>query len=175
MVNELYHHGIKGQRWGVRRYRNSDGSLTVAGRKRYDSMSGKKLHKTLKKEFYKERRKRGFSKYDHEVELGQHGRAVQEQQYKRKIIPLQKKYNRDFNKLDRKLSKDVDSGKMSYEEYDSRIEQFNKTHKPQLDKLVNQYKRDLTMARIQDLGYSRQVGHNFTERMLKDGYLLDFM
>lgn len=32
--NELYHHGIKGQRWGVRRYRNEDGSLTEAGKKR---------------------------------------------------------------------------------------------------------------------------------------------
>lgn len=32
---ELYHHGIKGQRWGVRRYQNSDGSLTAAGKKRY--------------------------------------------------------------------------------------------------------------------------------------------
>lgn len=33
---ELYHHGIKGQRWGVRRYQNPDGSLTAAGQKRYD-------------------------------------------------------------------------------------------------------------------------------------------
>ena len=33
---ELYHHGIKGQRWGVRRYQNADGSLTAAGQKRYD-------------------------------------------------------------------------------------------------------------------------------------------
>ena len=33
----LYHHGIKGQKWGVRRYQNSDGSLTSAGKKRYNS------------------------------------------------------------------------------------------------------------------------------------------
>ena len=34
-TSELYHHGIKGQRWGVRRYQNEDGSLTPSGRKRY--------------------------------------------------------------------------------------------------------------------------------------------
>lgn len=32
---QLYHHGIKGQRWGIRRYQNRDGSLTPAGKKRY--------------------------------------------------------------------------------------------------------------------------------------------
>lgn len=31
----LYHHGIKGQKWGVRRYQNEDGSLTEAGKRRY--------------------------------------------------------------------------------------------------------------------------------------------
>ena len=32
---ELYHHGIKGMKWGVRRFQNKDGSLTPAGKKRY--------------------------------------------------------------------------------------------------------------------------------------------
>ena len=29
--SELYHHGIKGQKWGVRRFQNKDGSLTAEG------------------------------------------------------------------------------------------------------------------------------------------------
>lgn len=33
----LYHHGILGMKWGIRRFQNKDGSLTDAGRKRYSS------------------------------------------------------------------------------------------------------------------------------------------
>lgn len=33
-MNVLIHHGIRGQRWGVRRYQNEDGSLTSAGKRR---------------------------------------------------------------------------------------------------------------------------------------------
>jgi hypothetical protein len=34
--DELYHHGVKGMKWGVRRYENEDGTLTAAGKKRRD-------------------------------------------------------------------------------------------------------------------------------------------
>ena len=39
--SELYHHGIKGMRWGVRRYQNMDGSLTSRGGQRYESDGSK--------------------------------------------------------------------------------------------------------------------------------------
>lgn len=35
LLDELEHHGILGQKWGIRRYQNPDGSLTAEGKKRY--------------------------------------------------------------------------------------------------------------------------------------------
>lgn len=67
---QLYHHGVKGQKWGVRRYQNKDGSLTPAGKKRYKSDD---LDKKL-----------GEAKNNREV-----------QKVSRK---LEKQYNKDFKK-----------------------------------------------------------------------------
>lgn len=46
--SELYHWGIRGMRWGVRRYQNEDGSLTEAGQKRYNKLQDK-TNKSIEK------------------------------------------------------------------------------------------------------------------------------
>lgn len=48
--NVLMHHGIKLQKWGVRRYQNEDGSLTEAGKARYRKAYSKGVNKLKKKE-----------------------------------------------------------------------------------------------------------------------------
>lgn len=65
-TDELYHHGIKGQRWGVRRFQNEDGTLTRKGLLRYNKASD-----TLakRKAEYKDARKNGGDVYKAKLKL----------------------------------------------------------------------------------------------------------
>lgn len=66
----LMHHGIKGQRWGVRRYQNPDGSLTTAGRRKYykyQNSDGSLNRAGIKK---LEKRNKAIAKLEKKIEKG---------------------------------------------------------------------------------------------------------
>lgn len=67
MQNYLAHHGIEGQRKGIRRFQNEDGSLTPAGKERYGEWHPGKRKKTVLKEI---RNKNGSYRYNIESEDG---------------------------------------------------------------------------------------------------------
>lgn len=94
--NELYHHGIKGQKWGVRRFQNKDGTRTAAGKRRekenLSSMSDQELRDkinrmNLEKRYYNLSNGRSSSGLDvagKTVKAGSSASQIAEKIYKAK-------------------------------------------------------------------------------------------
>lgn len=159
--NYLAHHGIKGQKWGVRRFQNEDGSLTEEGRKRYGYGTEKKGKehnteetgiKTVKeREIIKKSASKKWDEYDKladaaeetdDDELWDKANAVyQEAKYMEKgITPKEMKYINDMSArmyngphYDEK-SKKIVSGSKSF---DSMIDQSEKIAKDIYEKNKN--------------------------------------
>lgn len=96
--NELYHHGIKGMKWGVRRYQNYDGSYTKAGVKRYSQAM----------DVYDKR----VSDYKKAKSDGVKGDALRLK--KAKVKQQKKEVEKHYKHL--KLDKKADQGKILYAE-----------------------------------------------------------
>lgn len=72
MENELYHYGIRGMKWGVRRYQNKDGTLSEAGKKRYSNWSDDaKTAASIKKKSVNEMSNAELKKVNERVRLEQ--------------------------------------------------------------------------------------------------------
>lgn len=130
-TNELYHHGIKGQKWGIRRYQNEDGTLTEAGRKRYyttDSSGIDRLNKRGER-FNKKNLKKFKSYKDSTVH---NMRAVNKSKYDSLVKELRevKVKNKEFYLAEREkwLNQEKDyKGKDYYRFKDLAFEKWSET------------------------------------------------
>ena len=133
----LEHHGIKGQKWGIRRYQNPDGTLTEAGKKHYQKEFTRELNRS-------------------------HNRALRgipsDQSRRKEVI---NRFNEEFNGL--KVYKEYQKADEAYQKSVGRKDESEKESKyyeaqdklyssSESKDLFDRYAREYATASIRDLG-----------------------
>lgn len=181
---ELYHYGVKGMKWGVRRYQNADGSLTPSGKKRYNNMSNDKLQKTLYKQVKRARSEQSgwYNQWNVGNTIGEHSKVAQERFNKARKEHLNSGSAKRADKELEKLNKRYYQGKIDDDQYQTEYDKIQDSmYRPNLDNSVrftskgreyskaylDSYGKDLNIGYLKDLGYDESTAKEFTERILK--------
>ena len=115
-MNELYHHGILGMKWGIRRYQNKDGSLTPEGRKRLglDKYDREHNSDTVVKKGTKVTRVINTNRYDEYADPDFGGSPEAGKKYIDKKISRENSYERKYVSIDGVKNSGRDNGKEYY-------------------------------------------------------------
>ena len=130
----LAHYGIKGQKWGLRRFQNSDGTLTAEGKVRYGSGLSKEDKKAIRKE-YKADNKAAFEKGKKATVLGEASRFSDKQ-----VSAARKRLEKDPTNEKKQRNLEI------HEEVDRRLKSQNdiaiSDMKEHYNSLVSKYGKD---------------------------------
>lgn len=176
--DELYHFGVKGMKWGVRRYQNSDGSLTSKGRNKFYkkgthelSKSGKKLQALVRDTASKNIDI--LDRYDADVEKQ---RSTRTNDHARKLVNNANRkydaYKKAKSDYEREGS-DKNKRKMDlkYRDYEDALGTLNSANRRENDRLYEKYKRELAEKTLKDLGSEvTDRGKYFIESLINDYY-----
>lgn len=186
----LVHFGIKGQKWGDRRYQNEDGTLTPEGKRRYgklDRMSDERLYKTLKKEIRRKRSKDlgWYNKWLSGEPIGQYSKKLREErdlkEKEYKNSDAYKKWNAKYKRFER-YHEENDYRSDNYDKQFDKImsqmpkKNFNTLHWAKRstakgweydDDFINRGGKDLSLAFLKDLNYDEKKANEYVKRLIK--------
>ena len=157
----LAHHGIKGQKWGVRRYQNEDGSYTAAGRERYSKALDKKVNKLQTKIFRDARkdslgnsmrsnkkhseavRNKMFSDSDYKKANDEYTKAYADNQRL-----LEESYHKYGTAAVEKMPKNA---RKALVESEQRLNKATKNETESFKRILNKYEPELLSAALKDI------------------------
>ena len=165
----LQHFGIKGMRWGVRRFQNEDGTLTDAGKNRYGSDVTRVSRGALKKQ---------ISRFENNTKVGsgtntEKGLKKIQNQYEsteeyKKVKQMSDQFEEIFKQAESQgISRDrlVFSGR-DVKPYLLAQDKATQTYR----KIFEEHKSEMASAMLKDLGYEdSDKGRKYIERLLKAG------
>lgn len=137
--NELAHYGVRGQKWGVRRFQNPDGTLTAEGKARYST------DKEMKRAARKEVKSDNKTAY----ELGKKATVDSHAAYiaSRKALKAQVKY--DKKPKNRKLDK-LEAKQRTAERLKEQAEKSRKTAEEHIRELMSKYGDEAVKGLVYD-------------------------